>query len=126
MPVEVLTREEIEKIIEEKLRKLPSEMEIWKEITEFKSSILKLKDDIAKLSVKEPEVARVQPLSATLMNELGERVDLLDVRNTSDSVTLKPKRYLGTQDFSAVREMVRRHGGFWSSQRRMFIVRKPD
>jgi hypothetical protein len=34
-------------------------------------------------------------------------------------VTLKPKHYLGAQDF---RDTVSKYGGSWSSDRRMFIV----
>ena len=33
---------------------------------------------------------------------------------------------LGTEDFRAASEVVRRHGGFWFSQRRMFIIRKGE
>lgn len=124
MPVEVLTKEDAEKVVEEKLRKLLAEMEIWKKIAEFESSIAKLRDDVAKLSVKESELPKPEPLTASLMKELGERVDLFEVRTTTDSVTLKPKRYLGAQDFRAVSDIVRKYGGFWSSERRTFIVRK--
>jgi len=124
MPIEVLTREELEKLVEEKLRKLLSEMEISKKIAELESSIAKLKDDIAKLSVKEAVVAEPQPVAAALTRDLAERADLLEIRATMDSVTLKPKGYLGAQDFRAVSEIVRKHGGSWSSARRMFVVRK--
>lgn len=124
MPIEILTREELEKLVEEKLRKLLSEMEIWKKIAEVKSSIAKLSDEIAKLSVKEAVVAEPEPITAALTRELAQRADLLEIRATIDSVTLKPKGYLGAQDFRAVSEIVRKHGGFWSPDRRMFIVRK--
>jgi hypothetical protein len=124
MPIEVLTREEIEKLLDEKLKKLLSEMEISKKITELESSIAKLRDDIAKLSIKEAVVAEPEPVAAPLTRDLAQRVDLLEIRTTSDSVTLKPKGYLGAQDFRAVSEIVRKHGGSWSSERRMFIVRK--
>jgi len=124
MPIEVLTREELEKLVEEKLRKLLSEMEISKKIAELESSTAKLKDDIAKLSVKEAVVAEPQPVAAALTRDLAQRADLLEIRATTDSVTLKPKGYLGAQDFRAVSEIVKKHGGSWSSDRRMFIVRK--
>jgi hypothetical protein len=124
MPIEVLTREELEKLVEEKLRKLLSEMEISKKIAELESSIAKLRDDVAKLSVKEAVVAEPEPLAATLTRDLAQRADLLEIRATTDSVTLRPKGYLGAQDFRAVTEIVKKHGGFWSSERRMFIVRK--
>jgi hypothetical protein len=124
MPIEVLTREELEKFVEEKLRKLLSEMEISKKIAELESSTAKLRDDIAKLSVKEAVVAEPQPVAAALTRELAQRADLLEIRATMDSVTLRPKGYLGAQDFRAVSEIVKKHGGSWSSDRRMFIVRK--
>ena len=54
----------------------------------------------------------------------GALEDLLQIGITSGSVTLKPKRYLGAQDFRAVSEIVRKYGGSWSSERGMFIVRK--
>ena len=38
MPIEVLTREEIEKVVEEKLKKLLLETEISKKIAELESS----------------------------------------------------------------------------------------
>jgi len=124
MPIEVLTREELEKLIEEKLKKLLSETEIWKKIAELESSIAMLRDEIARPSVKEAVVARPEPIAAALTRELAQRADLLEIRATMDSVTLKPKGYLGAQDFRAVSEIVRKYGGFWSSERRIFIVRK--
>jgi hypothetical protein len=124
LPIEVLTREEIEKIVEEKLKKLLSEMRIAEKIAELESSTAKLRDAIAKPSIRETAVAELEPIAASLTRELAERVDLLEIRTTLDSVTLKPKGYLGAQDFRAVSDIVRKHGGLWSSERRMFIVRK--
>lgn len=124
MPIEVLTKEEIEKIVEEKLKKLLLETEISKKIAQLESTAAKLKDDIVKLSVNELAVTQAGPVAIALTNDLAELADLLQIRAASDSVTLRPKRYLATQDFRAVSEIVRRHGGFWSSERRVFIVRK--
>jgi len=124
MPIEVLTREELEKLVEEKLKKLLSEMEISKKISELELSTAKLRDDIARLSVKEAQVPEPEPVAAGLTRDLAQRADLLEIRPATDSVTLKPKGYLGAQDFRAVSEIVRKHGGFWSSDRRMFIIRK--
>jgi len=123
MPIEVLMKEEIEKLVEEKLKKLLAEAEIWK-IAELESSIVKLKDDIAKISIKEATVAEPEPVTAALTRDLAERAELLQIITTLDSVTLKPKGYLGARDFRAVTEIVRKHGGSWSTQRRMFVVRK--
>jgi hypothetical protein len=125
MPVEVPTREDIEKIVEEKLKKLLSEMQIAKKITELESSTAKLRDDIAKLSIKQT-LPQPGPLTAALARELDTLVDLLQVQATSDSVTLKPKAHLPQQDFNAVKEIVRKHGGFWSPERRTFIIRKRE
>ena len=124
MPIEVLTREELEKLVEEKLKRLLLEMEISKKIAELDSSIAKLRDDIGKLSVKEALAAEPEPIAAALTRDLAEWMDLLEIRATMDSVTLKPKGYLGAQDFRAVSEIARKYGGFWSSERRIFIVRK--
>jgi hypothetical protein len=124
MPVEVLTREEVEKIIEEKLKKLLLEMEISKKIVELESSTAKLRDDIAKLTIKEGAVAKHEPVAAALTRDLAEQADLLQIEITLGAVTLKPKRYLGARDFRAVSDIVRKYGGSWSSERRMFVVRK--
>jgi hypothetical protein len=124
MPVEVLTREEIEKIVEEKLKKLLSEMGISKKIAELESSTTKLKDDIAKLSIKEAATPQPEPVAAALTRDLAQLEDLLQIAVTSTSVTLKPKRYLGAKGFRAVSEIVKKHGGAWLSERGMFIVRK--
>jgi hypothetical protein len=123
MPIEVLTREEIEKIIEEKLKRLLSEMQISKKIAELESSTAKLADDISKLTTREPRMpVTVQPLATALTRDLGSLADLLQIQGTADSVTLTPKLRLRDQDFGTVRKTVTEHGGFWSSQRRMFIV----
>lgn len=122
MPIEVLTREEIEKIVEEKLKKLLLEIKVSKKIMELGSSTAKLKDDIAKLSIK--EAAQPEPLAAARTSDLAQLENLLQIGITSSSVTLKPKAYLGAQDFRAVSEIVRKYGGSWSSERRIFIVRK--
>jgi hypothetical protein len=88
--------------------------------------LAKLRDDIAKLTMREAAVAQPEPVETVLARDLAERTSLPEIRTAFDSVTLKPKRYLGAQDFRAVSEVVRRHGGFWSSQRRMFVVRRPE
>jgi hypothetical protein len=124
MPIEVLTREDIEKVVEEKLKKLLSDTEISKKIAELESSTAKLRDDIDRLSVKETTAAEPEPVASALTRDLAERADLLQVEIRPGSVTLKPKRYLEQQDFIAIAEAVRKYGGFWSSQSRMFIIRK--
>jgi hypothetical protein len=91
-PIEILTRDEVEKLVEEKLKKLLSEMEISKKITELEFSIAKLRDDIAKLSIKEAVVAEPEPVAAALTRDLAQRAELLQIGTAVDSVTLKPKR----------------------------------
>jgi len=84
----------------------------------------KLRDDIAKLTIREAPVAQPKPVEAVLARDLAQRTSLLEIRTRLDSVTLKPKGYLGPQDFRVVSEVVKKCGGFWSSQTRMFIIRK--
>ena len=123
MPVEVLSKEEIERLVEEKLKKLLSDTEISKKIAELESSTAKLKDDLARLSVKEA-AAEPEPVAAALTKDLAQRADLLQLEIRGGSVTLKPKRYLAQQDFRAIAETVRKYGGSWSTQSRAFIIRK--
>jgi hypothetical protein len=80
--------------------------------------------DITRLSIKRGAVAKPEPVAAALTDDLAERVNLLQVEIRPVSVTLKPKSYLAQQDFMAISEIVRKYGGFWSSQNRTFIVRK--
>jgi len=77
MPIEVLTREDVEKIVEEKLKKLLLEMEISKKITSFESAAAKLHDDLGKLSLHKAAVAYAEPETVALTNDLAERADLL-------------------------------------------------
>lgn len=121
MPIEVLTREEVEKIIEEKIKKFVVESDLARKIAELESLTRELKDNVAKLSA-----APLKPLGVreALVMDLAERADLLEILESKDSLMLRPKRYLGTQAFRAVSEIVRKHGGAWSSDRRMFIIKK--
>ena len=43
MPIEVLTREDVEKIVEEKLKKMLLEMEISKRLAQLESATTKLR-----------------------------------------------------------------------------------
>jgi hypothetical protein len=81
---------------------------------------------MARLSIKKPGVAETEALKAALIGELAQRAELLQIMTVFDAVTLKPKGYLGPQDFRAVSEVVRKHGGSWSSEKRVFVVRKRD
>jgi len=120
--IEVLTREEIERIVEEKLKKVLSDLQIMKKISELDSSTAKLTEDLNKVSTREAQMPATDPLTAALTKDLAGVANLLQIEGTSGAVTLRPKARLRDQDFSTVRETVSEHGGFWSSQRRMFIV----
>jgi len=124
LPIEVLTRDEIEKIVEDKLKKLLSEMRIAEKITELKSSISKLTEDVSRLATREATVPSAHPWVTALTKDLGPLADMVEIQDTKDSVTLRPKARLREQDFRTVRETVLQHGGFWSSQRRIFILPK--
>ena len=124
MPIEVLTREEIEKIVEDKLKKVLSDMRIAEKIAEHNSSISKLTEDVSRLATREVPVPGAHPWVAALAKDLGPLADVLEIQDTKDSVTIRPKARLRQQDFITVRETVSQHGGFWSSQRRMFILPK--
>jgi hypothetical protein len=124
LPIEVLTREEIEKIVEDKLKKLFSDMRIAEKIAELKSSISKLTEDVSRLTTREAPVPSARPWVTALAKDLGPLADMLEIQDTKDSVTLRPKIRLRQQDFITVKETVGQHGGFWSSQRRMFILPK--
>jgi ATP-dependent Clp protease ATP-binding subunit ClpA len=124
LPIEVLTREEIEKIVEEKLKKLLSEMRIAEKIAELKVSTSKLAEDVSRLATREAPVPSARPLVTALAKDLGPLADMLEIQDTKDSVTLRPKARLREQDFRTVRETVSQHGGLWSYQTRMFIVPK--
>ena len=124
MPIEVLTREEIEKIVEDKLKKLLSDMRIAEKIAELNSSISRLTEDVSRLATREARLPSAHPWVTALAKDLGPLADMFEIQETKDSVTLRPKARLPQRDFIAVRETVSQHGGFWSSERRMFILTK--
>ncbi len=133
LPVEVLTRDEIERIIEEKIKKLATETPPTPQVdTEIKVEIADLKAQIAKMSGRIDELSAGLPAKAVtplriedaLRGELGGLAELLEIRGQPDQVTLRPRRYLGGEDFRSVLQAVRRHGGFWSSMNRTFVIRK--
>ena len=103
LPIEVLTREEIEKIVEDKLKKLFSDMRIAEKIAELKSSISKLTEDVGRLATREVPVPGAHPWVAALAKDLGPLADMLEIQDTKDSVTLRPKARLRQQDFITVR-----------------------
>ena len=124
MPIEVLTREEIEKIVEDKLKKLLSDMRTQEKIAALNSSISKLTEDVGRLATRRVPVPTAHPWVTALATDLGPLADMFEIQETKDSVTLRPKARLPQQDFITVRETVSQHGGFWSSQRKRFILPK--
>jgi len=123
-PVEVLTREDVEKIVEEKLKKLLEGLEIKKKVAELESSVIDLRSMISNIPIVKPKVADYELAAQALLADLGERSKLLEIVVRKDSIMLRPKRYLETQDFRAVTDVVKKHDGFWSSVKRSFIIRK--
>jgi len=133
LPVEVLTKEEIERIVEEKIRQMLAEKapasqaedETKVEIAKLKAQIAEMSGRISELSAKPAAGAVPAPnIEDILRSELGGLAELLEIRSQPDQLTLRPRRYLGSQDFRSVSEVLRRHGGFWSSMNRTFIIRK--
>jgi hypothetical protein len=122
VPVEVATREEIEKIVEEKLKKILFDLQIVKKIAELESSTVKLTENLNKLSTRGAQMLPTDPLILALTKDLAGLADFLQIQGSPNSVTLMPKARLRDQDFRTVREAVIEHGGFWSSQKKMFIV----
>lgn len=132
MPVEVLTRDEIEKIVEERIRKLLVEEtskqqptdDIREEFAKLDSQIVEINKRIDGLSEKKLARTAAPPsLENILRSELGELADVLDIRSQQDQLVLRPRRYLDLRDFKTVSEVVRKRGGFWSSMNRTFIVK---
>jgi len=132
LPVEVLTRDEIERIIEEMIKKLAAGIPSTQLDAEIKAEIANLKAQIAEISGRINELSAglstkaVAPVRVedALRGELGGLAELLEIRGQPDQVTLRPRRYLGSEDFRSVLQAVRRHGGFWSSMNRTFVIRK--
>ena len=122
MPVEVPTVEETEKAVEAKVKKVLSDLQIMKKIAELESTTAKLVEDFNRLSMRETKAPSVDPLTTALTEDLGRLVSLLQIEGTQDSVTVKPRVRLRDQDFKMVRETIIEHGGFWSSQQKMFVV----
>jgi len=122
VPVEVLTSEELEKVVEEKLKKTLSDLQIMKRITELEASTAKLAASLNQLSTKEAKRSATDPLAAALTKDLAVLTGLVEIQGTADSVTVRLKTRLRDEDFRTVKETIIEHGGFWSSQRRVFIV----
>lgn len=111
MPVEVLTRDEVEKIVEEKLRKIIDDLAIEKKLVYLESAIAELKNKISTLSSPKPKVSEIELAAQTLLRDLGERTKFLEISVTGDIIMLKKRRYLVANDFRKVEEIIKKHGG---------------
>jgi hypothetical protein len=124
VPVEVLTKEDITKLVEEELKKVLSE------IAELRSAIETLKESVKQIASASAPTA--QPLTGDaalleeLKNSLGSLAELLDIQIDSKSISLKPKRYLGSSDFRAIGDVARKRGGYWASRSRAFIIPRTE
>jgi len=131
LPVEVLTSEDVERMIEEKIRKatetLPTQQtcsEIIAEISKLRTEISEMTKRIENLSTAaavQPSPSR--PVEEALKEELGQLAEALEMRRQGDQLVIRPLRYLGMRDFRLVSDAVRRHGGFWHRMNRVFIVK---
>jgi hypothetical protein len=97
-------------------------LQITKKIAELESSTSRLAENLNRLSTRQVPIRATDPLAAALAKNLAGLTDFLEIQGTSDSVTLKPKARLRDRDFAMVRATVSEHGGFWLSERRMFVV----
>jgi outer membrane murein-binding lipoprotein Lpp len=125
-----LTKEEIERIIDEKLKTAAQAATPSSAVGELASRVAKLEQEVAQLIQKPAatrpapvDIARLQPIDQTLKAELGTLAELLEFRSEKDQLILKPKKFLGRQNFRSVIEIVRKHGGRWSPQTQTFIVK---
>jgi len=124
MPVEVPTRDEVEKIVDEKLRKIIDDLAIEKKLIDLESVIAELKSKISTLSSLKPKVSEIELAAQTLLRDLGERTKFLEISIKGDTIVLKKRHYLKINDFKKVEEIIKKHGGSWSSLKNAFIIRK--
>ena len=130
MPVQILTMEEVERLIDEKLKTAVQTAAPPSAVGELAVRVAKLEEEVAQL-IQKPEAApqvavdaaRPKSIDQTLKAELGAFAELLEFRLEKDQVILKPKKFLGRQNFRSVIEIVRKHSGRWSPQTQTFIVK---
>ena len=120
MPVEVLTREEIERLVQEVVQRFLEQSGYSRRLSELEVTVNDLRS--ATLSPPAPSV----PVYEGLMADLGERSRLLEVDSKTDVITLRPKGWLRSEDFRAISETIRKHGGAWSSMKKAFTVSRSD
>ncbi len=119
MPVEILTKEEIEIKIEDMLRKIIEESPLSMRLSHLEKEI----NDIKTLLTKKELPSKTSP-DHPLITDLREKVNLLEIRLEKKLIILKPKHWLNTEDFKEISEIVKKHGGAWSTEQRSFILKK--
>lgn len=131
LPVEVLTSEDVERMIEEKIRKAIETLPTQQTCTEISAEISKLRTEISEMAKRIENLstaAAVKPLPSrpvdeVLREELGQLAEALEMKRQGDQLVIRPLRYLGMRDFRLVSDAVRRYGGFWHRTNRVFIVK---
>ena len=120
MPVKILTREEVEKLVKEVAWKLLEESGLLKRVSDLEASVNKLKAAAS----TQPPPPKPEPTPKALLADLGEKAKLFDVDLRGDPAILRPKHWLRPEDFRAIGELVKRHGGSWSPEKRAFTLKK--
>jgi len=120
LPVEVLTKEEMERILEARVSAL------LEKISNLELAVAELKAKSSTSSEKAviQRVAESKSLFEILNADLATHLSLVDIREERNLVSVRPRRYLPTPDFRAVGDIIGKHGGAWSPDRRAFLVWK--
>jgi len=120
MPIEILGRGELDRLIRETFRKLIDESSLLERFSNLETTVNELK----LASLKQFAVTAARSPHQALARDLGHRVRMLDINFEGDPITLRPKWWLRTEDFRAIVEVFRRHGGTWSPEKRASILDK--
>ena len=131
LPVEVLTSEDVERMIEERIRKATETLPTQQACSEIIAEIGKLRTEISEMAKRIENLSTApvvksspsRPVDEILKEELGQLGEALEMRRQADQLVIRPLRYLGMRDFRLVSDAVRRHGGFWHRMNRVFIVK---
>lgn len=98
--------------------KLLEESGLLKRLSDLEASINELRSTAPRQTPASPP----KPTYEALIADLGERTKLLDIDLDSKPITLRPKRWLRFEDFRAIGDVVKKHGGAWSNAKRAFTV----
>jgi len=61
-------------------------------------------------------------IEGQLKTELGENLQHVDLLSSSREIRIRPKRFLGSEIFRSVADVVRKYGGRWDGMQRCFII----